>query len=99
MISLLGVLFLFLGLVSTVGRISLFSSIRRRYPVAYKKIGSPSVYFINFNPVIPLSVIEVDVGGEDFSSYKRIRFAIIVAEMLLAAFIVVFAYLIFLDWI
>ena len=73
MIGMLGMIFLLAGLVSGVARMLLFNALKKTYPTQYIEIGSPSVFFQNLNPVIPLETIRDGIEEADYKRFLDLR--------------------------
>ena len=90
MIGTLGTIFLLAGLVSGVARILLFNALKKTYPTQYIEIGSPSVFFQNLNPVIPLETIRDGIEEADYKRFLDLRRLIYIGEGVLVAGVVYF---------
>ena len=90
MIGTLGTFFLLAGLVSGVARILFFNALKKTYPTQYIEIGSPSVFFQNLNPVIPLETIRDGIEEADYKRFLDLRRLIYIGEGVLVAGVVYF---------
>lgn len=87
----LGIMLLFAGLISGVARVLLFSAIKKKCPGQYVKIGSPSVFFQNLDPIIRLNAIRDEIDEADYNRFLKLKRLINLGEGLLFAAFVVFA--------
>ena len=90
MIGTLGTIFLLAGLVSGEARILLLNALKKTDPTQYIEIGSPSVFFQNLNPVIPLETIRDGIEEADYKRFLDLRRLIYIGEGVLVAGVVYF---------
>lgn len=91
----LGFIFLSFGVISGALRISLFYSLRKKYPDQYRTIGKPSIFFRNMDPSIKLQKIKGEISSDDYSKYSRMRGVIYFMEAATFGALMVVIYVIF----
>jgi hypothetical protein len=90
-VAIFGLLLLAAGLISGVARILLFSAIKRKYPRQYAKIGAPSVFFRNLDPIIRLNAVRDQTGEADYKRFLKLKRLINLGEGFIFSALIAFA--------